>query len=493
MRPLEWVTAVAVVLIAWHWFRGRRAGKALAVVGAGAAAASAVFEGPRAAMAVAYVVAFLALAAAFLRGPAAPPASGWLRATGRGIVAVLAVILGAVFPGLWPVIKLPAPTGPHPIGTAWLVVRDSTRQERFGARPGTFREYPVKVWYPAAKDAVGPRAKYAETEEMTAAGMIPRVLAEQVRLVKTHAILGAAPAEGRAPVLIFSHGYTGYASQNTPQMEELASRGYFVASIVHTGEAAWAPFPNGRGVPMDSSVLQWSARAAAEAKRKGVDPRKYMDSVSAAMNVADPVARREAFRGFINASEEPLRSQSVAEWAKDTRALLDVLGNMNGGAAPSPFKGRLDLEHIGVFGMSYGGATAGEFCRLDHRCGAAINIDGGQYGGLVDDSLTVPFLIIGSEQAYGLHLPVLDFTRGPAFLVKVPATTHIGLTDLTLQGPIFKWIGVVGTLDPDRRESIMTDFVVGFFEKYLMRRNSDLWDELPKRYPEVPITARSRP
>ena len=90
---------------------------------------------------------------------------------------------------------------------------------------------------------------------MSFLGIIPKFLSRQATLVKTHAILDAPPAEGQAPVLIFSHGYTGYIAQNTPQVEELASRGYVVASIGHTGEAAAVPFPDGRIIPIDSAVL----------------------------------------------------------------------------------------------------------------------------------------------------------------------------------------------------------------------------------------------
>ena len=493
MRPIEWLIAVVVAVIGWQWARGRRAGFALGVVGLLVVAASVVLEGQRAAMWPAYVVVILAFAAA-LRGPAAPAApAGLVRGAGRGIVALLVLAAGVAFPALWPVIRLPVPSGPHPIGTAWLVVRDSTRHERFSAKLGAMREFPVKIWYPAAAGAQGKRAPYAEPEEMTALGLIPPLLARQVRLARTHSMLGVPVAEGSWPVVIFSHGYTGYAAQNTPQMEELASRGYVVASIAHSGEAAWAPFPGGRGIPLDTSISNMMQRQMAAARKTGGGAAKGLDSLAAALTVADPVARKANFRSYLAGTPEPLRSQSVMQWALDTKALVDVLGNMQAGSQPSPFQGKLDLQHLGVFGMSYGGATAGEFCRLDHRCRAAINIDGGQFGGLVDDSLRVPLLIIGSEQAYAFHVPVLDLVRAPAYLIKVPATTHIGLTDMSLQGPLFGWLGVTGRLDPARRESIMTDYVVGFFEKYLMGRSAALFDGLAAKYPEVTITKRNHP
>lgn len=490
MRPFEWLIAVFVVVIAWHWFRGRRPANVVAWVGTLAVVLSVVVERPRAVMVPAYVFIAIALVMTLRQPATSSPRGGWLRVTGRGLLALIVVLLAVALPWLWPVIKLPVPGGPHPIGTTWLVVRDSSRVERFGAA-GTPREFPVQVWYPTTADAKGKRAPYARAEEMSFAGTVPTLLAGQVTLVRTHAILDAPLAPGRAPLLIFSHGYSGYIAQNTPQMEELASRGYIVASIAHTGEAAATPFPDGRVVPMDTAVMATLRREMAKSQQAGADPQKMMDSVSAALSVEDPVQRQASFRQFLQTTAEPLRTQSVREWALDTKALVDLLEVSDAGGVASPFQGHLDLDHIGVFGMSYGGATAGEFCAQDARCRAAINIDGGQYGHLVDDSLMVPLLIIGSSQAYGAHVPVLDLTRAPAWLIRVPETNHIGLTDLSLQGPLFAWMGLTGKLDPHRREAIMTDFTVGFFEKYLMNRNPELFDGLAAKFPEVKIMSRN--
>ncbi len=492
MRPFEWLLALVVAAIVWQWARGRRAGVGLGAAGAVLAAASALIEGPRFVMGPAYLIGFVALLQS-LRRPGAPPVrAGFVKRGLRVLGALVALVLGVGLPWLWPVPKLPTPTGPNAIGTAWLVVRDSSRRERVSATPGAVREFPVKIWYPAAAGATGPRAEYAAPEAISLVAPLP--FARQIRLVRTHAIVGAPVAEGRAPVVIFSHGYGGYAEQNTPQMEELASRGYVVASIAHPGEAAWAPFPDGRGVRFDTGLTNAARRRLAENPNLAADPARLMDSLARELAVPDRTERLANFRKFLEMSDEPLRSQSVNEWALDTKALVDLLGDLYAGHLKSPFMGKLDLDRLGVFGMSYGGATAGEFCRQDHRCRAAINIDGGQYGGLIDDSLTVPLLIMGSEQAIAVHGPVLDLTRGPAFLARVPGTTHMGLSDATLLSPnLFRWIGFTGKLDPDRREAIMSDFIVGFFEKYLMRRSPELFDGLAKKYPDVTMTTRNLP
>ena len=490
MRPFEWIVVLVVAVIAFHWLRGLRPGRLLVGIGLLAVLCSVLIEKPRAVMIPAYLVIVLAIPTS--RRPVEPK-GGLLRVTARGLLALIVLGLGVLPPILWPVIKLPKPTGPHPIGTTWFSIRDTSRAERFSTDPAARREFPVQVWYPAAAGATGTRAPYARPEEMSFLGIIPKFLSKQATLVRTHAILDAPPADGRAPVLIFSHGYTGYIAQNTPQVEELVSRGYVVASIGHTGEAAAVPFPDGRVVLIDSTVLAGMMKQMKDAQTSTADPVRMFDSITAELTVKDPVLRQANFRKFLASTPEPLRSESVREWALDTKALLDELERIGLGAVPSPLAGRLDLARVGVFGMSYGGATAGEFCAQDPRCKVAINIDGGQYGRLIDDSLMVPLLIIGSSQASGAHVPVLDLTRGPAILARVPETNHIGLTDLSLQGPLFRWMGITGKLNPHRREAIMTDYTVGFFEKYLMNRNPELFDGLAARYPDVEVTTRGLP
>ena len=491
MRPFEWIVVLVVAVIAFYWLRGMRPAKVVVGVGVLALLCSVLIEKPRAVMIPAYLVIVLAIPTG--SRPRTEPKGGFLRVTGRGLLALVVLVLGVLPPLLWPVIKLPKPTGPHPIGTTWLVVRDTSRAERFSKDAAARREFPVQIWYPAAAGATGKRAPYARPEEMSFLGIIPKFLSKQATLVKTHAVLDAAPAEGQAPVLIFSHGYTGYIGQNTPQVEELVSRGYVVASIGHTGEAAAVPFPDGRVVPIDSTVLAGMMQQMKQSQASGADGVKYFDSVTAELTVKDPALRQANFRKFLSITPEPLRSESVREWALDTKALLDDLERISSGALKSPLQGRLDLDRVGVFGMSYGGATAGEFCAQDSRCKVALNIDGGQYGHLIDDSLMVPLLIIGSSQASGAHVPALDLTRGPAFLARVPETNHIGLTDLSLQGPLFGWMGITGKLNPHHREAIMTDYTVGFFEKYLMNRNPELFDGLAAKYPDVAVTSRNTP
>jgi predicted dienelactone hydrolase len=394
---------------------------------------------------------------------------------------------------LWPAFDLPAPGGPHRIGTTWRVVNDTTRLERFSDTPGATRELPVKLWYPVPDDATGPTGLYAAPESVTV--LFPVALSQRLRRVKTHAVVDAPMAERRMPVLVFSHGYGGYAEQNTVQMEALASRGYVVASIAHPGEAAWAPYPDGRGVAYAQRLTD-AAQARRRESREGVlTLRRRHKRMLQALDTPDPAERLARYREFLHLKDEPLFSESVKEWALDTKAVVDHLEALDEGQPPSPFKGRLDMKRLGVFGMSYGGATAVEFGRTDPRCIAAANIDGLPYGGLLDGSILVPLLVLAAgDEGHAAWMPGLDRCSGPTLLVKVPDTTHMGLTDLPLQiPPWLRWTRMGGRMPAARRGAIMNDFLVAFFEQHLLGDSPARLDRLSEQYPEVQMTRRHVP
>lgn len=391
-----------------------------------------------------------------------------------------------------PAFTLPAPTGPYAVGTTWVVVQDRARRERYAVTAEAVRELPVKIWYPARPGTPGAPARYAAPESL--ATLLPTALNQRFLRVKTHAIADAPMADLKAAVLIFSHGYTGYAEQNTVQMEELASRGFVVASIVHPGEAAWAPFPDGRGVPYAAELTAEARRRAQELKPTLSELKRTVVRLKADLESTDRATRDASFRERQGLFDEPIRSESVREWTLDTRVVVDHLETLHAGSVESPFAGRLNLEQLGVFGMSYGGATAVEFARTDERCRAAINIDGLPFGGLIDGTLATPLLTMACPDLRSQQVPVLDRLTGPAYLVTVPGTTHAGFTDLPWMFPgWFQRNPIVGRMDAARRSKCMNDFILGFFEKYLCGGTSEMLDAAIEAHRDVAVMTRNLP
>ena len=63
------------------------------------------------------------------------------------------------------------------------------------------------------------------------------------------------------------------------------------------------------------------------------------------------------------------------------------------------------MQRLGMFGHSFGGATALQFCHDDPRCKAGIDIDGAPYGSVVQEGLKQPFMFILSDHSRELSDP----------------------------------------------------------------------------------------
>lgn len=120
--------------------------------------------------------------------------------------------------------------GPHDIGVRTLVVTDPGRPDVLSARAGepvpTYdRSLTVEVWYPAALGS----GQVPGTEYTTITrnpGITATLTGRAVRDA-------AASDEGPYPLVIVSHGYPGNRFLMSHLGENLASKGYVVASIDH--------------------------------------------------------------------------------------------------------------------------------------------------------------------------------------------------------------------------------------------------------------------
>lgn len=122
--------------------------------------------------------------------------------------------------------------GPHPIGVRTLQLVDRRRADILNTREGEptaryDRPLTVEVWYPAT---LAPGQKPGGEYQ----GVITRDPAVVVTL-RGRAVRNAAPLanEGGYPLIIVSHGYPGDRYLMSHLCENLAGKGYVVASISH--------------------------------------------------------------------------------------------------------------------------------------------------------------------------------------------------------------------------------------------------------------------
>ena len=148
---------------------------------------------------------------------------------------------------IFPVFTYAKLSGPYGTGTAEYELKHGPRG----------RDLVIQAWYPTAAGDRGEPVGITSRPELLQAAYasftgLPKPLFDNIRFVKTHTILNAAVAPGqpRYPVILFSHGpLSANRSQSVFQMEALASRGFVVVAIDHTGYASTTIFPDGHSVP----------------------------------------------------------------------------------------------------------------------------------------------------------------------------------------------------------------------------------------------------
>jgi predicted dienelactone hydrolase len=361
-------------------------------------------------------------------------------------------------------IELPAPTGPYKVGTTAWRVTDAARPEAF-AKAGVPRQVEVLAWYPAAPTEGAKPAPYLR-EGLVELPPRLRTAFSSLSDLKTHAILDA-PAitePKRLPVLVFSHGFGGIPSAYTALIEDLASHGYAVLSIVHPYEATAATLADGQVISMFDEAGK---------------PRPAFNDVIAEWTHEDEtmaiVTRETGEAGQLRLLREYLSglratNATLDRWVKDTMLVLDRI------SAAGPLAARLDLTRLGAFGHSMGGVTSGQFCLEDRRCRAGLNLDGiPQYGTMIDKKLSQPFLMVYSARPGRTGASDAIYRRAAPryYRVDVQNTLHLDFSDMVLWGGPLR-SGALGTLAPARAAEITRTIVREYFDQELLGQPSPL-------------------
>jgi predicted dienelactone hydrolase len=303
--------------------------------------------------------------------------------------------------------------------------------------------------------------------------------------VRTHSELDAAPSAtaGTFPVLVFSVGYTGIPSAYTALLEDLASHGYAVLSVIHPFEVSAATLTDGRVVSMlDSSG------APLAAIREVFGEWGLEDSTMAAVTRStDRAEQLRLLRGYLGR----LRHTDLAlrRWVDDTKLVLDRLSRMPNTNPAGALAARLDMGRVGVLGHSMGGVTAGQFCVEDRRCRAGLNLDGiPQYGTMIDKATQRPFLMVYSARPgrAGASDAIYEKANLPYYRVDVRDTRHLDFSDMTFWGGPLRKIPVLGTMPPARASEITRVIVRQYFDQELLGQRSPLLTGTPL-FPEVSV------
>lgn len=419
-----------------------------------------LFEGYRWQMIPAYLLWVIALITAFIQpGRKSSIMVRVSKATGFVVLLVLSVTL----PMLLPVFELPQPTGPYSVGTRDIHLK-LDREEVITADTTDQRSLMIKVWYPS-KETNGKEDAYVDIAGRNGFAQkygLPPSMLNYLDKVETNVYRNIQMADETFPVLVFSHGYNSKANGYYALLSEIASQGYVVFGINHTYESTGTTFPDG-------TLKYFDYEYASQIESGTWDNMKpVIEAFDSDLSFEErhPIVREGLTTYFVR--------DIVERWAEDIVDVVDELDEWNDTGF---FKGKLDLSNVGVFGHSRGGGAAGESLLIDSKIKAGANLDGVQWGQIVDTVFQKPFLFLSADwsaehEDLNQHAYVNKSTS-VFYESVVHQSGHSNFMDIPFMIPL-KALSQAGDIDPDLAIEITGRVVTSFFDKHLKNKEIDM-------------------
>lgn len=375
-------------------------------------------------------------------------------------IYILAFFLSIIFHMAFPVTAMEFPSGPYDVGTQIYDWTDHERLETYGDEAGTnLRKIKVQAWYPA-NTVEGfeqlpwiPEGRVV-SRKLARTFYFPPFMLDQSEEVLSNSYLKAPvlSQDKGYPVVVLSHGWSGFRTLHSDLGELLASHGFIVLGIDHTYGAPVVVFENGEEVSIDGEALPG---------RDDPDFLKYAEV-------------------FINT------------YAEDISFVLDVITDSDGNQMDEALRSLLDLNKIGLLGHSTGGGAGVKVAAMDPRVRGIMGLDPWVEplsNNIVKKETTASYLFLRSEEWKGhkndVNLCEVLNNNNQAELFQIQGTTHVDFTMIYMYSPMTSVVGLTGSLDRDRFEEIQETFVLEFFESSLQGLQRDYGDYLEDNYPEV--------
>ncbi|QYA26153.1 hypothetical protein G3I01_11725 [Gramella sp. MT6] len=418
-----------------------------------------IFEGFRWQMMPGYLICLFAIFSAFRQTQKrSKKALRVLKGMGFTLLLALAIAL----PSIFPVFKLPELQGEYQVGTRDMLF-NIDRDEVITEDASDRRKLMAKIWYPSKetndqKDLYideGGRHGFAQKYGL------PDAAFNYLDKIETKVYRETRVADEEFPVLIFSHGYNSKANGYYALLTEIASHGYIIIALNHTYESTGSSFPDGSEVYFDYEY----ARKIESGTWEKLAPVREAFQQNIKFEKRHPVVKKGLESYFVR--------EIVERWSQDISDVVSELEDLN---ASGFLKGKLDLDNIGVFGHSRGGGAAGNALLVDERIKAGANIDGVQWGRIVNTSFNDPFLYISADwpedkEDLNSHA-YINKSKDIFYEARVLNTLHSNFMDIPLMIPI-NAISKAGSIDPYLGLEITNDLVVAFFDKHLKNQEVD--------------------
>ncbi|RJX27195.1 MAG: hypothetical protein C4537_01115 [Acholeplasma sp.] len=340
---------------------------------------------------------------------------------------------------VFPMSDIPNPSGQYIIGTRDFIIEDQDRLELYTEDSLDTREFAFRMWYPTDSTSQQVVSKWIGNLSVSRglAGSIglPSFILDQISQINSNSYVNAPLSlqEDSYPVVIISHGWGGFMSLHTDLAEELSSRGYVVVSIDHTYG-------------------------------------------SVATNLGDRIAiqNQDALPDRSEANFLSAANQLVYTYAGDISKTLDYLESENDITSDAFFKGKLDLDHIGLIGHSTGGGADVAVALNDDRITALLGLDAWVEpisSEEIEKGLSIPAIFLRSETwEEGLNnanLYDLILNSDQAELYQIDGTTHSDFSMAYMFSPLMSMIGYTGSLNSDYLLQMQKDVMNVFFDQHL--------------------------
>lgn len=402
------------------------------------------------------------------------------------LCTIAAVFIGiATFLCLYlPVFKLPEPDGAYKIGTRTLHFVDDSRNEVLTQDKNDKRELMVQIWYPAENKVKknpellfpGNREVFKKYEQAYSRDLgLPGFIFDYWRYIGSNSYDGLELATTKSPfpLIIICHGMGTSRILHTSQAEKLASNGYIVVAADHTYSTTATAFPDGK--------------------------------------VTDYIQELTKYNFYDD------KSGVGARWMEDVEFVIHQLEVINSSALISSFKGKIDLNNIGIMGHSFGGAVAFNEFYFNDKIKAGINMDGSLYNLENMENITKPFMFMESEDfiknkekfeslkptdeglkannismdEYNKMLQefniINNVVQHGGTMISIKGSSHFNFTDFQLFSDLTGLIGMTGKIKGSRGTKIVNEYILDFFNKNLKGIGGDLLKGSNPKYPEVEL------
>ena len=345
------------------------------------------------------------------------------------------------------------------VGTKCIDFTDETRKDEL-SKNNENRRLKVRFYYPGVDEEGKEPLKILTVDKI---GNFGKNLdfSTYDQLVK---IYDVEMEKGPFPLVLFSHGYSGCAEQNTYLCKYLAEHGYIVASISHTYEESITDFEDGSVIKFDKKLI-W----------KIMNPLNLLDQARLLKNTR--LSDEEALKKFDIHQEkyEKFMVGRIAEWNKDDLCAIKKIHEL-AEDKDSFLYHKIDFSNgIGATGHSFGGDTAYFHCLYDDEVSCGVNMDGGLFGFFGDTVNHKPFMQILNKGNKTVVTRSRIYHDAPVHYMVFRDMKHLGFSDLKF---LTNKASSVGQADTNLVMDTLNEAHLAFFDRYLKNADKENRTEL---------------